>query len=75
MKPLKTRSVTVSGATYEIRAWRQGDWFRVRAFREGQAVGLTFGVDATTRQDFELYYGDALEQLMLVVEGDLRKPR
>jgi hypothetical protein len=66
------RVVQVDGVGYQVKAWLEGEWVLVRAFRAEEPVGLLYGVGSSERQDFELLRGgSAVEELMNLAESDL----
>ena len=67
MAMIKVEEVTRSGIAYEIRAWSEGSWCMVQAFRDGQPVGLRYGAGPDERHDIEVVMGlDAVDELIVV---------
>lgn len=57
---------------YEIRAWKEHEWVLVRAFREGEPVGLLYGVSPSESHDFRVVRGaDPVDALMDVAVAHL----
>lgn len=74
MNVLKTRTVSQSGTDYDIRAWREGEWYLVRAFRGDEEAGPLYGVNYTDRQDYRTVIGmDPLDELMTLAASHLRE--
>lgn len=77
---IRQKSFTDLGLEYEARAWLEEDGVRIRVFRDGEPVGLTYSVTGATQDDFRAYgRGDAIRVLMDMAENDVRthdrKPR
>ena len=68
------RIVEVDGVAYRVKAWQEGEWVVVRAFRDDDPVGLLYGVGHAERHDFELLRGgNAVVELMDLAESDLAR--